>query len=115
MIFGNAEGIFLPNRASHMHTHTHTCTHTILSPKLGVGVGGGDKDVVCLVMVWYVMSDASLVGFVFISLFSIFLLWHNVLALCVVGVDRRATTGGQVEEGRDPEETGLLPVHTDQV
>ena len=37
--------------------------------------------------------------------------------LYVVGVDRRAnTTGRQVEEGRDPEEThGLLPVHTDNV
>ena len=66
-----------------------------------------------------VLSDASLVGFVIIRLYclSILLLWYKyVLALCVVGVDRRATTGSQVEEGRDPEEThGLLPVHTDHV
>ena len=65
-----------------------------------------------------VLSDASLVGFVITSLYYLFFSCGiYVLALYVVGVDRRAnTTGRQVEEGRDPEEThGLLPVHTDNV
>ena len=89
MILEILEGIIFPEHASrtrmhtqHTHTHTHTYTHTQTNNSLPQ-VGGWEVGIKMGYGV--VLSDASLVGFVFKSLYYLFFscgIYVLVLFIC---------------------------------